>query len=267
MQEYPSNPMFSDSIDKIAQAIAKVMTEVGAIEKNSEVGAGTNFAYKGVRDLDVKAKLLPLMVKNGLSLAPVEIDSELNVERWEEEGYQGKVKQKTQVFLRAKTKYMLMHTSGQWITFVGEGHGIDTGDKAAGKATTYALKYALLYLFMIPVGHIDDADTDASPGQEETPQGPSKRIPAKAKPGTPPPPKGATVAAPTKSSVKNSASASKADDKLWTLEVEDEKWDKVMNYVVKHKAKGMHFLMGELEKYYKITEKVKSKFKEVVENE
>lgn len=268
MQEYPSNPMFSENIDKIAQAIVKVMTEVGAIEKNSEVGAGTNFAYKGVRDVDVKARLLPLMAKNGLSVAPIDIDSELNVERWEEAGYQGKVKQKTQIFLRAKTKYLLMHTSGQWITFVGEGHGIDTGDKAAGKATTYALKYALLYLFMIPVGHIDDADTDASPDPEEYRQTPSKRLPAKAKPGTPPPPKKSTVAAPTKMSVKETQESSedKKDDR-WDLEVGDEKWEKVMNYVNKQSDRGMHFIMRELEKYYNIKPEILSKFKEIVTNE
>jgi hypothetical protein len=40
----------------------------------------------------------------------------------------------------------------------GYGHGTDPQDKAAGKATTYALKYALLYTFLVPTGDIDDAD-------------------------------------------------------------------------------------------------------------
>ena len=51
-----------------------------------------------------------------------------------------------------------MHESGQQIEFAGYGQGVDPQDKSAGKATTYALKYALLYLFMIPTGKIDDAD-------------------------------------------------------------------------------------------------------------
>ena len=45
---------------------------------------------------------------------------------------------------------------------MGYGHGIDSQDKAPGKATTYALKYALLYTFMVATGKIDDADSTHS---------------------------------------------------------------------------------------------------------
>ena len=45
-------------------------------------------------------------------------------------------------------------------------------DKSAGKATTYALKYALLYLFMVPTGKIDDADKTQPP--KEGRQAPKK---------------------------------------------------------------------------------------------
>ena len=44
----------------------------------------------------------------------------------------------------------------------GYGHGVDPQDKGAGKATTYALKNALLYTFLTPVGKIDDTDTTHS---------------------------------------------------------------------------------------------------------
>jgi len=52
----------------------------------------------------------------------------------------------------------------KWVA--GYGHGIDTQDKGAGKATTYALKYTLLYLFLVPTGKIDDADNDHSDEKE-----------------------------------------------------------------------------------------------------
>ena len=45
---------------------------------------------------------------------------------------------------------------------MGYGHGVDSQDKSAGKATTYALKYALLYAFLVPTGKIDDADNTHS---------------------------------------------------------------------------------------------------------
>ena len=55
-----------------------------------------------------------------------------------------------------------MHESGEYEIISGYGHGVDTMDKAAGKATTYALKYALLYTFMTPTGRIDDTDNTHS---------------------------------------------------------------------------------------------------------
>lgn len=237
MSEYSST--MSQEINLIQKAIVEVMREVGSIEKKSEVGANTNFAYKGVRDLDVKAKLLPLMVKNGLSVIPTAIDSELKVERWEETDYKGNPKMKSQIFLRAQCTYTLLHTSGQWIKFSGEGHGIDTGDKAAGKSTTYALKYALIYLFMIPVGHIDDADNDHSNENETPPARKGTRTPASPRPQE-----------------KSRQPKGEMKSEKWSLEVGDEKWPKVINYIVKHKAKGLPFIVGELGKFYEISKTI-----------
>jgi hypothetical protein len=70
--------------------------------------------------------------------------------------------QKQSVFTSVKTKYLLLHESGESIEISGYGHGVDSQDKAAGKATTYALKYALLYTFLVPTGKIDDADNENS---------------------------------------------------------------------------------------------------------
>ena len=51
-------------------------------------------------------------------------------------------KSKQSVFTDAHTKYLLLHTSGESIELSGYGQGVDTQDKGAGKATTYALKNA-----------------------------------------------------------------------------------------------------------------------------
>ena len=58
------------------------------------------------------------------------------------------------------------NNNGESEEIVGYGHGVDTQDKGAGKATTYALKYALLYTFMVPTGKIDDADNEHSETKE-----------------------------------------------------------------------------------------------------
>jgi hypothetical protein len=60
----------------------------------------------------------------------------------------------------------------------GYGHGVDSQDKGAGKATTYALKYTLLYLFLVPTGKIDDSDNDHSDNKEvPKTQPPVKKLP------------------------------------------------------------------------------------------
>lgn len=155
----------SQSITEISKAIVSVMKEVKGIDKSMTVGTGSN-SYKGVSDKDVKNAIGKAMEKYGLCMIPVDVDPTLQIDRWEqEEFYNGKsngIKQKQSVFASVKTKYLLLHESGEYIEVMGYGHGTDTQDKAAGKATTYALKYALLYTFMVPTGKIDDAETTHS---------------------------------------------------------------------------------------------------------
>jgi len=156
---------------QLAKAIISVMKEVKGMEKNSRVGAGTRAAYDGTKDSDVKEAFNNALSKNGLAMIPISIEDEIKIDRWEEENtYSGKttLKQKQSVFTKVKTKYLLLHESGESIEVAGYGHGVDAQDKGAGKATTYALKNALLYTFLTPVGKIDDSDTTHS-AQIETP--------------------------------------------------------------------------------------------------
>ena len=150
----------SDSIKEIAAAIVKVMAEVKGIEKSMTVGSGQN-AYKGVPDQQVKKIIGESMAKNGLSIVPTGVTPLTKIDRWEENGQYGQ-KQRQSVFTEVTTTYLLLHTSGEFIELSGYGHGTDAQDKSAGKATTYALKYALLYTFLVPTGKIDDSDNDHS---------------------------------------------------------------------------------------------------------
>lgn len=142
---------------KIAKAIIQVINEVKGIEKNSNVGAGRAGSYKGTKDQDVKLVFKKALASAGLCMLPIDIEESTQIDRWEETNQYG-TKQKQSVFTKAKVKYMLLHESGESIELCGYGHGVDSQDKGAGKATTYAMKYALLYTFLTPVGDIDDAD-------------------------------------------------------------------------------------------------------------
>lgn len=147
-------------METIAKAIIKVMQQVKGMEKNSKVGTG-NSSYDGTKDQDVKEVFNQALAENGLCMLPIGIEEETKIDRWQEEStWNGKtsLKQKQSVFTKVKTKYLLLHESGESIELAGYGHGVDSQDKGAGKATTYAMKNALLYAFVTPVGKIDDTD-------------------------------------------------------------------------------------------------------------
>ena len=156
------------SLSQIAAAIIQVMKAVEGIEKNSVVGAGNN-QYKGISDKDVKNKVGDAMALAGLCIIPTKVTPVLRIDRWQtQDGYP-----KQSVFVEVTTEYLLLHTSGESLPLAGYGHGTDSQDKSAGKATTYALKNALLYLFMVPTGTIDDTDKTHS---DEIPVPPDPKL-------------------------------------------------------------------------------------------
>jgi hypothetical protein len=168
---------------ELNKAIVNVMKAVKGIDKDMTVGTGNN-SYKGVSDQKVKQAIGKAMEENGLCIIPISVEPDLQIEKWIEKGQYGD-KAKMQVFIAVKTRYMLLHESGESIEICGYGHGVDSQDKAAGKATTYALKYALLYTFMVPTGKIDDADSqhsDDAPAKPAPVKAPVKQAPAAAAP-------------------------------------------------------------------------------------
>jgi len=148
---------------EIAFAINSVMNEVNGVAKNMTVGSGTN-SYKWVSDKDVKQTIRESMIKNGLSILPTGITTKVKMDRWEEaDPYKvGQMKTKQSIFTEVETKYILLHESGEFLELCGYGQGVDTQDKGAGKATTYALKNTLLNMFLIPTW----VDTDNTHSDE-----------------------------------------------------------------------------------------------------
>lgn len=141
---------------EITKAILSVAEQVKSIDKGLKVGAG-NSSYKAVGDSDVRNTLRKPMADAGLVLVPTGTVSKSVVERYVDN--YGNNKQS--VFTEVETTYKLIHQeSGESLDLAGYGQGVDSQDKGAGKATTYALKNTLLDLFMITKG--TDYDTDAT---------------------------------------------------------------------------------------------------------
>ena len=167
----PSFELPMSEVDNLHTAIIKVMEEVKNIDKSMTVGTGAN-SYKGVSDKDVKYTIGRAMSRNGLTCVPIDIQAKTQIDRWDETNQYG-TKSKQSVFVEAVVTYRLTYAkTNESIVIVGYGHGVDSQDKAAGKATTYALKNALLYSFLVPTGAIDDTDKTHS---DQLPTPPTKK--------------------------------------------------------------------------------------------
>ena len=140
----------------ISKAIIKVTQSVKTLEKNATVGFGRN-SYDGTKMFDVMIAFNQIMSDNGLSILTTDVQDELKIERWEENG-----RTRQSIFCSVKVKYLLLHTSGESIELCSYGHGVDSQDKASGKALTYALKNCLINTFLTPVGKVDDTDATHS---------------------------------------------------------------------------------------------------------
>lgn len=162
----------------ISLAIIEVMKEIEWVAKGMVVWEWTKSAYKWVADKDVRQALRDSMTKNWLSLLPIGVESKIQVDRWEQEDFykwesQG-IKSKQSIFTEVTTKYLLLHTSWESIELAWYWQGVDTQDKGAGKATTYALKNTLLNMFLIPTGvdtdntHSDEYDVPAKKTYTQT---------------------------------------------------------------------------------------------------
>lgn len=173
-----------ETTNGLHQAMIKVMQEVKNIDKSLTVGSGYN-SYSGVADKDVKQAIGQAMANNGLTCVPVDIKPTVRIDRWEEEtSYNGnkQMKQKQSVFTEILATYKITHAeTKEHIEIMGYGHGQDSMDKSAGKATTYALKNALLYSYLVPTGAIDDTDKTHS-NEAQVPQQTQPLAPAQQQP-------------------------------------------------------------------------------------
>lgn len=175
---YLNEPKDLPRSNGLHNSIINVMKAVKNIDKSMTVGSGQN-SYKGVADKDVKYIIGTAMAENNLTCLPIDIQPKVQIDRWEaQETYHGntQIKQKQSVFTEIIAKFLITHSlTNESLTIVGYGHGVDTQDKSAGKATTYALKNALLYSFLVPTGAIDDTDKTHS-NAIEVPKAREKKV-------------------------------------------------------------------------------------------
>lgn len=143
----------------IYEKMMKITNELGVIEKGLKVEVSKTRSYKAVSERDILDAIKPLEEKYKVYSYPVSrkvIDSGNLVSETE-------YGTKNTTYLRIETEYAFINIDdpNECIRITTYGDGMDTGDKAPGKAMTYADKYALMKAYKISTG--DDPDKEASP--------------------------------------------------------------------------------------------------------
>ena len=142
----------------IYEKLSAITNEISAVAKNLNVGYGKS-QYKAVGEADVLAAVKPTEEKYKVYSYPVSrrvIESNV-LTSLDKDG-----NEKRQLFMRLEVVYRFvnMENPEEYIDITTYGDGVDPGDKAPGKAMTYADKYALLKAYKIITG--DDTDQKAS---------------------------------------------------------------------------------------------------------
>ena len=151
--ENKNNEVTMEEISKmnLFQKMSKITEELNTVAKNLEVKGGDGrVRYNAVGETDVLNAVKPLEAKYGIYSYPLSrncVDLPLQ----------------NKVAIRVETIYRFVNADNpsEFLDITSYGDGIDSGDKAPGKAMTYSDKYALMKAYKISTG--DDPDQDLSP--------------------------------------------------------------------------------------------------------
>lgn len=139
------------------EKLSNITEEIGFVAKNLNV-----INYKAVGEVDVLEAVKPLEKKYRVYSYPFE--RQVIVDKEVEIGSKATINQ----FIRVETVYRFVNIDKptEFIDVKTYGDGVDTQDKAPGKAMTYGDKYALLKAYKISTG--DDPDKDKSEDKVST---------------------------------------------------------------------------------------------------
>lgn len=152
----------------IYEKMLMIASEIDRVKKNSSVGEGRT-AYKAVSEVDVLNAVKDIEAKYRVFSFPAFrkiVDSQL-IETEKPDYKTGELVKSSKFYMRIETIYHFVNidNTNEMVEVISYGDGIDTQDKACGKAMTYSDKYALMKAYKIETG--DDPDKDASPDEQK----------------------------------------------------------------------------------------------------
>lgn len=135
------------SESNIYQKINAVMKEVAYVQKDAEVQG-----YKAVTHDMLTAVIRPQLLKHGIVVRVEQLRSELLTRRNAKEG------EKMHLYSGDYAVHFVnIDRPDDCVSITVNAHANDNGDKAPGKAMSYAVKYAMLKTFTLETGESDEA--------------------------------------------------------------------------------------------------------------
>jgi hypothetical protein len=153
----------SESVVKIASAIAKAQAEFKGVQKTGE-NTYDRYSYAKLDDYVIATR--PVLAKYGLALLSSVDDVVALEERKTSNG-------KPEHAVRVKLTVRVLHESGEWVEASAWGEGQDRGDKAVYKAITGARKYGVAAA--LGLATTDDPEEGGGDDQANNPKQPAPR--------------------------------------------------------------------------------------------
>ena len=149
----------------IHQRMHGVMSEIAAVTKDEKVSVGGSRSYKGMSHDGVVRAVRSILLAHGVVVYPSVISQEVDYYDVEKT-YQGdtKVTQWTSIMVTMETRFQNIEDSDDYVVVKSIGQGVDNGDKAPGKASSYAKKYGILQALLLET---QDGDEQRSADFEE----------------------------------------------------------------------------------------------------
>lgn len=138
----------------IYQKMSAATAEINAVAKNLNVGFGKS-SYKAAGEADVLVAVKKIEEKHGIYSYPCEREL-LETGTVENIKADGSISKQNYLRLKVVYRFVNIEDPADFIDITSYGDGIDPGDKATGKAMTYADKYALMKAYKIITGEDPD---------------------------------------------------------------------------------------------------------------
>jgi len=145
----------------IYQRINEVRKAIGYVQKDKDVGFGKS-SYRAVTHDAVTGMVRAALIQQGVVIVPSVVTSEFHqaelVTTIGDDGKERTAHAKQRLYEATfQIEFVNMDDPADRIVTQQTAHALDNGDKAPGKAMSYATKYAILKLFNIETGEDEES--------------------------------------------------------------------------------------------------------------